>query len=215
MVGLYFDIYFNRHTMIVHVHFSPSSLQLPRNQPDRHMVRGGDGRWATVTDILPALCKPHVTAIPSAGAEKHRSCLGSPRAAKHCSQFPSSWTGLNPNPLAKCKSGIRTHVKTAYSQAACSKRPGPIHGVIQSDSTLSLLLSDNPVDSEWGGLLLGECSGTRCRFLFMLAAVTLFPETRSFPFREKVSTSCWELFFLYVHGDSRVLTRLWLRSHSG
>ncbi|TNN76347.1 hypothetical protein EYF80_013426 [Liparis tanakae] len=58
---------------------------------------------------------------------------------------------LNPNPLAKCKSGIRTHVKTAYSQAAGSKRPGPIHGVIQSDSTLSPLLSDNPVDrSEQG-----------------------------------------------------------------
>ena len=59
-----------------------------------------------------------------------------------CSPCPE-W-GSEPKALAKCKRGIRAHVKTAYNQTVFSKWPWPIHGVIQSDravSSLSLSLS--------------------------------------------------------------------------
>lgn len=147
---------------------------------------------------------------PLSQAEKHRCCLCRLRAAKRCS-FPPREQGSEPQTLlAKCKRGIRAHVKTAYSQAVCSKRLGPIHGVIQSDSTLSLLLSDNPA-VHWSEE--GCCEGTWRRSLLMLAAEGQLLENSSFPLREKLSTFCWQ--HLHARSIGQVLTMLWLRSLSG
>lgn len=120
-------------------------------QTDRQMVRGGDGRWAAVTDIQPSVSHSHSLWVLSA-RQKSTTLVSAGR------ELPNTAVNraLNPNPLAKCKRGIRAHVKTAYSQTVCSKRPRPIHGVIQSDSTLSLLLSDNPVHCNEEGWCLAD-----------------------------------------------------------
>lgn len=145
--------------MIKYICFSPFSLTAVRqgtrqtewvtdSMTDRQADgRRGRRRWGmSSSDWHPscpvwATCHSHSlsarqksSALVSAGWEQPNAAL-----------FLLMNRPLNPNPLAKCERGIRARVKTAYSQTACSKRLGPIHGVIQSDSTLSLLLSDNPV----------------------------------------------------------------------
>lgn len=71
---------------------SPQSVGGARQtewQTDRRMVGGGDGRWAAVTDIHPALCEPHVTVGPSQPARKSTALVSAGRE-----QFSSSCTGL-------------------------------------------------------------------------------------------------------------------------
>lgn len=114
---------------------------------------GRNGRWAAVTDILPVLCEPHVTAIPS---KKSTTLVSAGCELPNPTVSLLMNRALNPNPLAKCKRGIRAHVKTAYSQIVCSERPSPIHGVIQSDSTLSFLLSDRPTHRSEEGWCLAN-----------------------------------------------------------
>lgn len=62
-------------------------------QTDRQMVGGGDGRWAAVTDIHPALSEPHATVIPSQPGRK-APLLSLQAASCQTLQFSSSRTGL-------------------------------------------------------------------------------------------------------------------------
>lgn len=135
--------------------------QEPDRVTDRATGSQTDGRrlrWAAaVTDIRPALCEPHATVVPSQPARKAPLLSLQAASCQNAAVFLLTSTALNPDPSAKCKRGIRAHVKTAYSHTVGSKRPGPIHGVIQSDSTLSLPLSDNPVQrSEEEGWCLAD-----------------------------------------------------------
>lgn len=155
------------------------------------MVIGGDGRWVVATDWHPsspqcASCHSHSLSVGQKSTLQAASC-------QNAAVLLFMNRALNPNPLAKCKRGIRAHVKTAYSQTVRSKKARAdswSHSKWQHPEP-SLLLTALCTGVRRAGYL-ANVKGTWCGPLLALAAEACFLKNRSFPLRAKLSTRSWQ-----------------------
>lgn len=129
---------------------------------------------------------------PSSQAEKHHSCLCRGSVQPNAALFLLMNMALNPNPLAKCKRGIRAHVKTAYSQNSVLEKAWAsswIHSKWQRPEPAARWQCSA---LQWAGLGFSQSQGAWRSSLLTLATEAKVLENGSFPLRAKRSTGSWQ-----------------------
>lgn len=112
-------------------------------QTDKKIVRGWRRRWATVTDIHPALCEQHATVVPF---QQGRIAPPLSLEAETCQILQFSQTQT----LWPSARGIRVHVKTTYSKQQCSLKGMGLF--MESFKVTALWASLTLTALGWGGL---------------------------------------------------------------